>query len=62
MNEFTKFVVIELCLLFLALFIIFFGLTSCFVSGRTIQVHTPRVEVSADTATAYTWPYNTKFQ
>lgn len=37
-------------------------LSSCFVSGRTIHVVTPRVDVSADTATAYTFPYGTKFQ
>lgn len=37
------------------------SLTGCFVSGRTIHVQTPRVTVDADTATAYTFPYNTKF-
>ena len=37
-------------------------LSSCFVSGRSITLQTPRVDITADTATAYTWPYNTKFQ
>lgn len=37
-------------------------LSSCFVSGRSITLATPKVEITADTATAYTWPYNTKFQ
>lgn len=32
-------------------------LSSCFVSGRTIHVVTPKVTLSADTATAYSWPY-----
>lgn len=41
-------------------FLLWFSCTlfsSCFVSGRTIEVHTPRVDVTADTATAHTWPY-----
>lgn len=37
-------------------------LSSCFVSGRTITFTTPRVEITADTATAFTWPYNSHFQ
>lgn len=32
--------------------------TSCFVSGRTIEVVTPRVDFRADTITAHTWPYS----
>lgn len=32
-------------------------LTSCFVSGRTIHVATPKVSIEADTATAFTLPY-----
>lgn len=37
-------------------------LSSCFVSGRNFHVVTPRVELLADTATAFSWPYGTKFQ
>lgn len=33
--------------------------TSCFVSGRTIEVVTPKVNFRADTITAHTWPYST---
>lgn len=32
-------------------------LSSCFVSGRTIHVATPKVSIEADTATAFTLPY-----
>lgn len=32
-------------------------LSSCFVSGRTIHVATPRVSIEVDTATAFTLPY-----
>lgn len=37
-------------------------LSSCFVSGRTIHISTPRVEMTADTATAYSWPYGTSYE
>ena len=37
-------------------------LSSCFVTGRNVRMYTPHIEISADTATAFTWPYNTKFQ
>lgn len=40
--------------------ILFVLLHSCFVSGRTIHVATPRVDISADTATAFTIPYHTE--
>lgn len=50
---------ISFLLLWLILFVL---LSSCFVSGRQFHVITPRVDVSADTATAYSWPYNSKFQ
>lgn len=47
-----------LSLWFILVLVVVF-LASCFVSGRTIEVHTPRVDISADTATAHTWPYKT---
>lgn len=49
-------------ILVLECIIIVLLLSSCFVTGRTIHVMTPKIDITADTATAYTWPYNTKFQ
>lgn len=43
---------------FLVWLILALLLSSCFVSGRTIHISTPRVNMTADTATAYSWPYS----
>lgn len=37
-------------------------LSSCLVTGRSVYVSTPRLELYADTATAMSWPYNTRYQ
>lgn len=36
-------------------------MSSCFITGRTVHVTTPRVDMSADTIAAFTIPYGTKF-
>lgn len=42
---------------FLLWLLLVLHLSSCFVSGRTIHVATPRLDIGADTITAFTFPY-----